>query len=89
MQDKTRAEALAEAYPGCATLIARLEDSDAPPFFDLYRMLGVSPQEVIRQLKEEAARDPDSVTDPHTAKMAAQVNHPDFLRYVAAKLGAL
>jgi hypothetical protein len=78
-------EEMRAAYPGCAGILEYIEKFAT--FFDKARALKKSPVEAAMCLKLSAEL--VLVADPGLPELLQQMDHPDFLKYVAAKLGAM
>ena len=89
-------EELRAAYPGAADLVVLNELESVGisgiilnSLWEAARKSGKPPAELVRILKQSAEMAiADIPTGPLTGKLH-QFDHPDYLRYVSAKLGAM
>lgn len=87
-------EELAAAYPGCPNAVAFCELPEIVEGWEASRRSGESPSRVAGFCRSELARAigaaPREAGSRHAAASLAlaEMGHPDFLRYVAGKLGA-
>lgn len=85
-------EQLRAAYPGCPEAVLLHETPEAEELWEIARASDFRPDEIVALLCQRADRSlarPDSRPGNALEIVRHQMNHPDFVRYVAAKLGAM
>lgn len=78
-----------KAHPGCVDAVLYHEDPMLEDIWPLIRSSEQSPPVVVRILTEMAKQTLNMIPGESLGKVYPQMSHPDFLRYVAAKLGAM
>ena len=79
---------MADAYPGARELVLWHEQPACVGIWEVVREAGLGPREVLPSLKSSAKIAISAVPQDRLGGFFHQFDHPDFLRYVAAKLGA-
>ncbi len=81
---------LLKAYPGCPNAIDWCEGEIMEKFiWEFERMQGTDPLTVAHKLKNVGLISVKDVSHPVLVAALPEMDHPDFLKYVAAKLGAM
>jgi hypothetical protein len=85
---------LREAYPGAADAVEFHEsDIRAEQCFEKARLRNISPEELLARMKMVADQildgPPESLIGQKLVIARLQMDHPDFMRYLAAKLGLM
>ncbi len=86
---------LMEAYPGCPNAVSCHESRTLSDIWPAIRAKGLSPPQAVSLLREviqETLEDAKTIRMTNTEVLdhaLPEMDHPDFLKYVAAKLGAM
>lgn len=82
---------LRAAYPGAADAVEFHEQAIPESSWNFMRAWEMAPAWVIQLMLEETGPAPTTGRNWHTPgiSLRPQMEHPDFARYVAAKLGAV
>jgi hypothetical protein len=84
----TRAE-IEATYPGAVDAVMIQEAPEWESTWDLVRQIGLPPQEIIARLKRAANKTLIIAPIGPLRNAIGQMDHPNFLRYVGAKLGMM
>lgn len=80
-------EQLRAAYPGCPDAVEMHEQMGGEHVFAVARQRGIPPDQAVFLMQLKLSLYLKTV--PHFRQVHEQMGHPDFLKYVAGKLGAM